>query len=86
MPGGPGELSTDISPFQMLVTTGPTLVVLTVIVGHPSATTIDNFEKTGLLFTRPGNSTAHLGLYPRSRVESVHGLGILLLLRSRVGF
>lgn len=57
-------------PIITNVTVGPALVVLR-IVRCPSATTIRKLGKNkGLLLTRPGNYTIHLG--PHSVVEVEH--------------
>lgn len=61
-PGAWSDLHTDISPFQISVMTGLTLVVLIMIARHPSATTIRKLWKNkGLFHIGPGNYTAHLG-------------------------
>lgn len=65
MPGGPGELPTDISPIQISVTTGPILVVLTVIAGHPSATTIDNFEENRFIIYKTWKFHSTPGAVPK---------------------
>lgn len=65
---GPHELPTDISPFQISIMSGLTIVVLTMIERHPSATVIrKSWGKKGVitcktwkLHSAPGGHTARL--------------------------
>lgn len=75
---GPHELPTDISPFQISIMSGLTIVVLTMIERHPSATVIrKSWGKKGVitcktwkLHSAPGGHTARLrGERERARVR-----------------